>query len=235
MSKPKAVDHESWLKARQELMQKEKEFTRLRDEITQQRQALPWELVEKNYHFETENCRQSLAELFGDCSQLIVYHFMFGPDWEAGCKHCSMFADGYDQTAIHLRNRDVAMITVSRAPLDKLLAYKKRMGWEINWASSENSDFNYDYQVSFTQEALDSGEVYYNYRKTAFPASEAPGISVFFKDDDGKIYHTYSAYARGLDMLIGTYNLLDLAPKGRDEQELPFSMAWIQRHDEYDQ
>jgi len=225
------VSHEEWIAARKELLAKEKEFSRLRDALSEQRRSLPWEKVETPYVFGGPDGQETLADLFDGRSQLIVYHFMFDPAWDEGCKSCSFLADHYDPSTVHLRQRDVTLVTVSRAPLDKLQAFQKRMGWKFKWVSSLGSDFNRDYDVSFSPEEL--ADVYYNYGMQSFPAPEAPGISVFFKDDDGGIFHTYSSYARGLDMFLGTYHLLDIVPKGRDEDGLSFTMEWIRHHDRY--
>jgi predicted dithiol-disulfide oxidoreductase (DUF899 family) len=194
---------------------------------------MPWEKLDKEYLFDTESGSQGLSGLFNGKSQLIVYHFMFGPDWEEGCPSCSFWADNYDKIVIHLNQRDISLVAISRSPLKKLLAYKKRMDWTVDWVSSLESDFNQDYQVSFTKEQLDQGEIYYNYHMTSFPSTEAPGLSVFYKDENDDIYHTYSCYARGLDMLNNAYHLMDLTPKGRDEDALSFPMAWVRRHDSY--
>lgn len=226
------VSYSEWLEARQQLLEQEKKFTQLREELARLRRALPRVKLDKNYMFDTTSGEKSLAELFGDNSQLIVYHFMFGPDWEEGCPSCSFWADNYNGLDIHLQHRDTRLIAVSRAPLDKLQAYRERMGWSFEWASSLKSDFNFDMRVSFTPEQLAAGEVEYNYRKTVFPSSEAPGVSVFSKEDD-EVFHTYSAYARGLDAFNGAYQLLDLTPHGRAEDALDFTMAWIRRHDQY--
>ena len=233
MKKRKVVSREEWLEARQRHLAREKEFTRMRDELTQHRQELPWVKVEKDYEFRGSGGTETLADLFGDHSQLIVYHFMFHPDWTQGCKSCSLLADNYQGSPVHLAARDVAFVTISRAPLEKLHAYRERMGWDFKWVSSANTDFNRDFHVSFSDEELESAEAYYNYRKGGFPVSEGPGLSVFCKEQDGSIYHTYSCYGRGLDLLIGTYNFLDLVPRGRDEDELPYGMAWIRHHDRY--
>ena len=233
MQPNRVVDSEQWLEARKQLLQREKEFSRLRDDLSRQRRELPWQKVEKPYVFEGPNGKESLADLFDGRSQLIVYHFMFGPDWSEGCKSCSLLADHYDPAIVHLEQRDVTMVTASRAPLASLEAFKKRMGWSFKWVSSLGSDFNWDYDVSFTPEALEKKELYYNYSKGFFPSEEGPGLSVFAKDGDGEVYHTYSTFARGLDILIGAYNLLDLTPKGRDEQDLPYGMAWVRHHDRY--
>lgn len=228
------VSQDQWLAARQALLAKEKEFTRARDELSRQRRQLPWVKVDKNYVFDTPNGKQSLADLFGGRSQLIVYHFMLGPGWVQGCPSCSYLADHFDGAAIHLAQRDVTLLVASRAPLAEIDAYKKRMGWRFEWVSSFGSDFNHDFQVSFTPEEIANGEVYYNYAMGKFPSEEAPGLSAFIKNEASEIFHTYSAYARGLDILVGAYNFLDLAPKGRDEAGLPWTMAWVKRHDEYE-
>lgn len=224
---------EAWLASRKELLQKEKEFTRLRDELSRQRRELPWVKVEKNYIFEGPKGEENLASLFEGRSQLIIYHFMFGPDWKEGCPSCSLVADHFNSIIVHLNARDVSMAAVSRAPLDQLLAFEKRMGWTFKWVSSYGNDFNRDFHVSFTKDEMAKGKVYYNYAMAEFPSDEAPGISVFYKDKSGNIYHTYSAYARGLDILLGAYNFLDMTPKGRDEDALPYTMAWVRHHDRY--
>jgi predicted dithiol-disulfide oxidoreductase (DUF899 family) len=227
------VSQEAWLAARRAHLAKEKEFTRLRDELSAERRALPWTRIEKRYEFEGPDGTQMLAELFDGRSQLIVYHFMFGPGWEQGCPSCSFLADHIDGTLIHLAHRDVTLVAVSRAPLPEIETFRKRMGWRFKWLSSFGSDFNADFHVSFGADELARGEVYYNYGMTSFPSEEGPGASVFYKDPDGAVFHTYSAYARGLDILVGTYNWLDLAPKGRDEAALPWTMAWVRHHDRY--
>jgi len=227
------VSPEEWTKSRKELLRKEKEFTELRDELSRQRRELPWEKVEKDYVFEGPNGKESLADLFDGKSQLIIYHFMFGPGWEQGCPSCSYLADHFDGSLTHLANRDVSFVVVSRAPIEQINAFKKRMGWKFRWVSSFGNDFNYDYHVSFTKEEQANGKVYYNYSVADFPSEEAPGASVFYKNPAGEIFHTYSSFARGLDILVGTYNFLDLAPKGRDEDGLAFTMAWVRHHDRY--
>jgi predicted dithiol-disulfide oxidoreductase (DUF899 family) len=228
----KIVSSDEWLAARKGFLAKEKEFTRLRDELARQRRELPWVKVEKTYVFDGPNGKESLSDLFADRSQLVVDHFMFGPDWPEGCPSCSFWADTYDGAAVHLQHRDASFVVISRAPLEKLEAYKKRMGWDLKWVSSLNNDFNRDYHVSFTPE--EQGTAVYNYKPGGFGSSEAPGISVFVKGADGQIFHTYSCYARGLDTLNGAYQLLDLLPKGRDEHGLPYPMAWVRRHDKYE-
>jgi predicted dithiol-disulfide oxidoreductase (DUF899 family) len=214
---------------------KEKEFTRLRDELSRQRRELPWEKVEKQYVFEGQNGKVTLSELFEKRNQLIVYHFMFGPGWKEGCPSCSYLSDHFDGMAIHLAHRDVTLAVISRAPIAEIEAFKKRMGWRFKWVSSYGSDFNYDYHVSFTPEERAAGKVHYNYELMEFPSDEAPGLSVFTKDATGELFHTYSSYARGLDILVGAYNFLDLVPKGRDEAGLVHSMAWVRHHDRYDE
>jgi predicted dithiol-disulfide oxidoreductase (DUF899 family) len=228
------VSHAEWIEARKKLLAREKEFTRLRDELSRQRRELPWERVEKNYVFEGPRGKETFADLFDHRSQLIVYHFMFGPGWSEGCPSCSYLADHFDGMTIHLAHRDVTFAVVSRAPYAQIAAYKKRMGWRFHWVSSFGTDFNYDYHVSQTEKGKTSGKAEYNYTAMEFPSDERPGASVFYKDGNGEIYHTYSTYARGLDILVGTYNFLDLAPKGRDEAGLKHSMAWVRHHDKYD-
>ncbi|HET7848646.1 MAG TPA: thioredoxin family protein [Pseudolabrys sp.] len=228
------VSQEKWIAARKALLAKEKEFTRARDELSRQRRELPWVRIDKSYVFDTPEGRKTLADLFEGRSQLIVYHFMLGPGWIQGCPSCSYLADHFDGAAMHLAQRDVMLSVVSRAPLAEIEAYKKRMGWRFPWSSSFGNDFNYDFHVSFTKEEMASKKAYYNYAIGEFPSEEAPGMSVFYKNDAGEIFHTYSAYARGLDILVGTYNFLDHAPMGRDEDALPWSMAWVKRHDEYE-
>ncbi|MGZ4731883.1 MAG: DUF899 domain-containing protein [Terriglobales bacterium] len=229
----KVVSQADWLAARKELLKKEKEFTRLRDQLSRQRRELPWEAVEKRYEFDGPKGKQTLSDLFGSKSQLIVYHFMFGPGWKEGCPSCSFLADTFDGAAVHLAQRDVNFVAVSRATLPEIEAFKKRMGWRFNWVSSSGSDFNFDYHVSFSKDDKAKGKVYYNYEMMDFPSEEAPGTSVFYRNRSGEIFHTYSSYARGLDILVGTYNYLDLTPKGRDEDGLPHSMAWVRHHDRY--
>jgi predicted dithiol-disulfide oxidoreductase (DUF899 family) len=235
MQPHKVVSRDEWTVARQALLAKEKELTRQRDHVSQERRRLPWVKVDKEYTFDGPNGRETLSDLFAASGQLLVYHFMFDPSWDEGCKSCSFWADNYQGILTHLRHRDVTLVTISRAPLAKLEAFKQRMGWTFKWVSSFGTDFNYDYHVSFTPAEIDRKEMYYNYRMGHFPASEAPGISVFYKDDTGTIFHTYSCYARGLDMVNGAYHLLDLVPKGRDEAALPYTMAWLRHHDAYDE
>jgi predicted dithiol-disulfide oxidoreductase (DUF899 family) len=231
---PKVVPQAEWLAARKELLRKEKEFTKLRDELSRQRRELPWEKVEKQYVFDGPNGKETLAELFDGKSQLIVYHFMLGPDWKEGCPSCSYLADHFNPSVVHLAARDVRFVAISRAPLPQIEAFKKRMGWSFKWVSSYGSDFNYDYHVSQSKDEVGKSEVYYNYTMEKFPSEERPGASVFYKDAAGDVFHTYSTYARGLDILVGAYNWLDLTPKGRDEEGLAHTMAWVRHHDRYD-
>jgi predicted dithiol-disulfide oxidoreductase (DUF899 family) len=240
MATSKVVTHDEWLAVRKKHLAKEKEFTRLRDQLSKERRDLPSELVEKEYVFEGENGRQTLADIFQGRSQLVVYHAMFNPEtagqdtpWttDAACFVCSFWMDNFTGITLHLNHRDITMAAVSRAPYPKLAAYKTRMGWQFPWYSSAGSDFNFDYRVSFTPEELNAGEVEYNYRRTRWSGSEAPGISVFLKAD-GEIYHTYSTYERGLDMLNVAYHYMDLVPKGRDEDG-DGAGSWVRRRDEY--
>lgn len=230
----KIVSHPDWIAARKALLAKEKEFTRLRDELSRQRRELPWEKVEKTYEFEGPRGKLALAGLFGKRSQLAIYHFMLGPGWKEGCPSCSYLADHFDGMTIHLANRDVTFAVVSHAPYAEIAAFKQRMGWRFPWYSSYASDFNYDFDVSLKPEDEGKEKVYYNYEMMAFPADERPGLSVFVKDAGGAIFHTYSTYARGLDILVGTYNVLDFVPKGRDEAGLKHTMAWVRHHDKYE-
>ena len=228
----KITSHAEWIAARKELLAREKEFTRQRDELSRQRRELPWVKVEKNYIFDGPDGKVTIADLFDGRSQLIVYHFMFDPEWSQGCKSCSFLADHYNPAIAHLNHRDVSMVTISRAPIEKLLAFRERMGWTFKWVSSFDNDFNRDFHVTFTEEEQSRGTANYNYEVKPFPVPEAPGISVFFKDEAGNIFHTYSSYARGLDIFIGAYNLLDIVPKGRDEDGIPI-MSWLRHHDRY--
>jgi len=234
ISNHQVVSREKWVEARKALLDREKELTRQRDEISRQRRELPWVKVEKNYVFDGPKGKEKFADLFDGRSQLIVYHFMLGPGWEEGCPSCSFLMDHVDGTLVHLNARDVTLVAISRAPLPQIEAFKKRMGWRFKWLSSNGNDFNFDYQVSFTKDDIARGNVYYNYDKIpGSPSEELPGISVFYKDASGDIFHTYSSYARGGDLLLGTYNFLDLTPKGRDEDGLAFTMAWVRHHDRY--
>lgn len=227
------VAREEWLSARTAFLAKEKEFTRLRDELSKQRRDLPWVKVDKEYVFDGPGGKETLANLFDKRSQLIIYHFMFSPEWDEGCPHCSHWADNFNGIIVHLNQRDVTMVAVSRASYNKLAAYHKRMGWNFKWLSSFQSDFNFDYHVSFTPEEMSTQKAFYNFTLQDPGDADREGISVFYKDDKGNIFHTYSAYARGIDMMNVDYQYLDLVPKGRDEAgQRPF---WVQRHDEYGQ
>src|SRR5467141_1151852 len=229
---PKVVSRAEWLEARKELLKKEKEFSRLRDELSRERRGLPWEKVEKTYVFDGPKGKETLADLFGGRSQLAVYHFMFGPGWKEGCPSCSFIADQFDTIALHVAQRDTRLVAVSRATGPEIEAFKKRMGWKFPWVSSFGNDFNYDYHVSFSKEDIASGKAIYNYETSSFPSEEGPGASVFYRKD-GEIFHTYSTYGRGLDMMLNAYNFLDLTSKGRDEDSLPYPMAWVRHHDKY--
>jgi predicted dithiol-disulfide oxidoreductase (DUF899 family) len=234
VGKHRVVSHKAWIEARRKFLAKEKKFTRLRDELAWQRRALPWEKVDKQYVFEGPGGRETLAELFDGRTQLIVYHFMFAPEWNEGCKHCSFWADNFNGPGIHLKHRDVSFVAISRAPLAKLEAFRKRMGWSFKWVSSGQNDFNYDYQASFTPQEIESGAAFYNYSKSDVGVSDREGVSVFYKDQSGAVFHTYSSYARGIDMLNTAYHYLDLAPKGRDEDALEFTQSWVRYHDKYE-
>jgi predicted dithiol-disulfide oxidoreductase (DUF899 family) len=228
----KVVSPEEWLAARKEFLKKEREFTRLRDELSRERRELPWEKVEKKYVFQGRDGTETLADLFDGRSQLLVYHFMFGPGWKEGCPSCSFLADSFDAAALHMAQRDTSFAVISRATLPEIEAFHKRMGWKFKWVSSNGTDFNYDFHVSFSKEERESGKTYYNYASTDFPSEEGPGLSAFSQRGD-EIFHTYSTYARGLDILLPTYNFLDMTAKGRDEDGLPYPMAWIRHHDRY--
>jgi predicted dithiol-disulfide oxidoreductase (DUF899 family) len=235
MTTHNVVSNEQWLQARRALLAREKQLTREHDELARQRRDLPWERVEKSYAFDSPRGKVSLCDLFGAHSQLLIYHFMFGPEWKEGCPSCSYVCDHLDGALPHLAARDVSLMMVSRAPLAKIEAFKKRMGWHFPWVSSFGTDFNYDFHASFKPELKKDGKVDYNYTMQEFPSDEAPGASVFYKDTaTGEIFHTYSTYGRGLDSFVGTYTLLDLVPKGRDEDDLAFDMEWVRYHDRYD-
>ena len=235
MESHRVVSRNQWIEERKALLAREKEFTQLRDQLSHARRDLPWVRVDKDkdYVFDGAGGKQTLAELFAGRQQLIVYHLMFDPSWEEACSRCSFWADNFNGVLVHLNQRDVSLVAISRAPFAKLAAFQKRMGWSFNWVSSFANDFNHDYHVSFAPERLAQSEVIYNYRLVKNSMSERPGISVFYKDPGGTIFHTYSCYARGLDMLNVAYHYLDLTPKGRDEEELPFPMAWVRYHDAY--
>ncbi|HYM20188.1 MAG TPA: thioredoxin family protein [Candidatus Kapabacteria bacterium] len=228
------VSHDEWLNARKAFLLEEKKFTKLRDELNEQRRALPWEKVEKEYIFDTQSGKKTLADLFDGKRQLIVWHFMFGPNDSEGCSHCSLWADTFNGNIVHLRQRDTTMIAISRTTLGKIEAFKARMGWGFTWVSSGNTDFNFDYNASFRPEELAAGKAIYNYQEIAPHGSELHGISTFYKDDKGDIYHTYSTYGRGVDMQNGTYQFLDLTAKGRDEDfSSDHPSSWVRHHDKY--
>ena len=226
----KVVSRDELIAARKELLSKEKELTRLRDQLAAERRALPWVKIEKEYTFDAPEGQRTLAELFEGRRQLLVQHFMFGPGWEQGCPSCSFMADHTDGMNMHLAHRDVTLVAVSRAPLAEIERFRRRMDWQFKWVSSFGSDFNHDFHVSFTPEEQAKGQVYYNYGMQPFECEELPGISVFYKDDAGNVFHTYSTYRRGVEVMMGTYNLLDLTPKGRDERD---AMEWVRHHDRY--
>ena len=228
------VTKDRWIAERKQLLAHEKELTRLRDQLARERRALPWVRIEKNYVFEAPEGRRTLAELFADRRQLMVQHFMFAPGWKQGCPSCSFMADHHDGMIAHLANRDVTLLAVSRAPLADIERFRQRMGWGFKWVSSQANDFNYDFDVSFTPEQQAKGEVYYNFGLRRFPTEEAPGVSVFYKDDAGDVFHTYSTYGRGVEVMMGTYNLLDLVPKGRGERDVGHKMEWVRHHDRYE-
>lgn len=233
MEPHKIVSRQEWTEARKAFLDKEKEFTRARDRLSAERRALPWVKVDKAYVFDTPEGKKTLAELFDGRSQLIVYHFMLGPNWEEGCPSCSFLADHFDGANIHLAQRDVTFVAISRAPLAEIEAFRQRMGWHLPWVSSFTNDFNFDFHVSFKEDEVGK-KAEYNYERQEIDSDEMPGASVFYKDETGGVFHTYSAYARGLDILVGAYNFLDLTPKGRDEAELPWTMAWVRHHDRYE-
>jgi predicted dithiol-disulfide oxidoreductase (DUF899 family) len=233
--KPIVVSPEKWLAARLALLREEKEFTRLQDQMNARRRALPWVKVDPHYQFDSPAGRVSLGDLFGGRSQLIVQHFMLGPGWEEGCKSCSFMMDHFNSMVAHLAARDVSFAAISHAPLAEILPFKQRMGWEVNWVSAHDTTFNRDFHVTFAPEECATGEVYYNYCKQPFPHEEAPGISIFARDTSGAVYHTYSTYGRGVEIVMGTYHMLDLVPKGRDEAGLEYGMEWLRHHDRYDQ
>jgi predicted dithiol-disulfide oxidoreductase (DUF899 family) len=228
------VAHDAWIAARRALLAKEKAFTRQRDELSRERRALPWERVEKAYAFDGPGGRVTLADLFEGRSQLIIYHFMFNPEADQGCPHCSFWADNFDPIVVHLNHRDVSFAAVSRAPAAKLEQFRQRMGWGFRWVSSDNGDFNYDLGVSFTPEQVRSGAAAYNYAPAAEAYADREGVSVFHRDTAGANHHTYTAYARGIDILNTAYNYLDLVPKGRDEDSLDFTQSWVRYHDRYE-
>jgi predicted dithiol-disulfide oxidoreductase (DUF899 family) len=228
------VSRDRWIAERKALLAREKELTRLRDRIARERRALPWVRLEKNYAFDAPEGRRTLASLFEGRRQLVVQHFMFAPGWEEGCKSCSFMADHIDGAEAHLAQRDVSLLVVSRAPLADIERFRRRMGWKFKWVSAHGSDFNHDFGVAFTPEEIAKGEVYYNYVMQPFPHEEAPGVSVFYRDAAGDVFHTYSTYGRGVEVMMGAYSLLDLTPKGRDEDKLSYTMEWVRHHDRYE-
>ncbi len=230
----RVVSRDEWVAERKTLLAHEKELTRLRDQIARERRALPWVRIDKNYVFDAPEGRRTLAELFEGRRQLLVQHFMFAPGWEQGCPSCSFMADHSDGMNVHLAHRDVTLVAVSRAPLAEIERFRQRMGWQFKWVSSHGSDFNYDFGVSFTPEEVAKGKLYYNYGTWPFAYEEWPGISVFYKDDAGEVFHTYSTYGRGVEVMMGTYNMLDLTPKGRDERDVEHKMEWVRHHDRYE-
>lgn len=232
MAKHRIVSHEEWLLERKRFLAKEKELTRLRDELSRERLQLPWERVEKTYAFETDQGRQTLADLFGDNNQLMVYHLMYAPEWEISCKSCAFWADNFNGIVPHLAQHGVAFAAISRAPLAKLQKQAREFGWHFPWVSSLD-DFNYDYHVSFRQETLDRDEAYYNYDTIKVGGTDYPGVSAFFKDDTGEVYHTYSAYSRGIDGFNAAYQYLDAAPLGRNEGGLTYPMQWVKHRIAY--
>jgi len=228
------VSRDRWIAERRALLAREKELTRLHDQIARERRALAWVRIDKDYVFDTPEGPRTLAELFEGRRQLVVQHFMFGPGWEQGCKSCSFMADHIDGAKLHVEQRDVTLLVVSRAPLADIERFRERMGWQFKWVSSHGSDFNHDFHVSFTPEEMAKGEVDYNYRMQPFGTEEAPGISVFYKDDAGDVFHTYSTYGRGVELMMGAYDFLDLTPMGRDEDRLGYTMEWVRHHDRYE-
>jgi len=232
--KPKIVAADQWLASRLALLREEKQFTKLQDRLNRRRRSLPWVKIEKDYVFTSPKGRVTLAGLFAGHSQLVVQHFMLGSGWEEGCKSCSFMMDHFAPTVPHLAARDIAFAAVSRAPLAEILPFKKRMGWEVNWVSAHGTDFNLDFHVSFTPEEMAAGKARYNYRSFEPPFEELPGVSVFAKDGTGAVYHTYSTYGRGVEFIMGAYRVIDLVPKGRDEEGLEYGMEWVRHHDRYD-
>ena len=228
------VAGDRWLTERKALLSREKELMRLHDQVARERRALPWERVDRPYVFDTPQGRRTLAELFDGRRQLLVQHFMLGPDWAQGCPSCSFMADHADGMNVHLAQRDISFVAISRAPLAQIQRFRERMGWRFDWVSSHGSDFNHDFGVSFTPEELASGQVDYNYRMQPFPAEEAPGLSVFYRDDAGDVFHTYSTYGRGVEVMMGAYPMMDLVPRGRGERDVPHKMAWVRHHDRYE-
>lgn len=228
------VSRDQWVAERKTLLVREKELTCLRDQIARERRALPWVRVDKDYVFDTPDGRRTLAELFEGRRQLLVQHFMFAPGWDQGCPSCSFMADHNDGMNVHLAHRDVTLVAVSRATLPEIERFRRRMGWQFKWASSHASDFNYDFCVSFTPEQVAKGTIHYNYGTWPHAYEEWPGVSAFYKDDAGVVFHTYSTYGRGVEVMMHTYNMLDLMPKGRDERDVQYKMEWLRHHDRYE-
>lgn len=231
--KPNIATAENWLSARLELLDAEKDLVRRSDEVARKRRQLPWVRVDKAYTFDTLDGECTLADLFERRSQLMVQHFMFGPGWKQGCPSCSFMADHTDGMNVHLASRDVTFVAISRAPLDEIERFRRRMGWKFKWVSSFGSDFNYDFHVSFASEKQKRAQVFYNFGTRPFECEELPGISAFCKDDAGDVFHTYSTYGRGVEVMMGTYRLLDLTSKGRAERDVDNKMEWVRHHDRY--
>jgi len=229
----RVVSRQQWLAERKQLLAREKELTRLGDQIARERRALPWVRMEQDYVFDTPDGRRPLADLFDGRRQLVMQHFMLAPGWEQGCKSCSYMADHTDATLVHLAHRDTAFVAVSRAPLSEIERFRQRMGWKFPWVSSSGTTFNQDFHVSFTADEMASGKADYNFGSQP-PGEEMPGVSAFYKDDAGEVFHTYSTYGRGVEVMMHTYRLLDLTPRGRDEDGLEFTMAWVRHHDRYE-
>lgn len=232
---PPVVSPEAWLAARRELLLEEKKLLRLQDQLAARRRELPWVRIDHAYVFAGPAGPVTLADLFAGRSQLVIQHFMLGPGWEQGCKSCSFMMDHFNAAAVHLPARDTAFAAISHAPISEILPFTQRMGWNVNWVSAHGTTFNQDFHVSFSEAEMATGEVYYNYGKRPFPVEEAPGVSVFAKADDGTVYHTYSTYGRGVEFIMGTYHILDLTPKGRDEEGMEYGMEWLRHHDRYEQ
>jgi len=228
------VSSDRWVAERRQLLAREKELMHLKDQIARERRALPWERVEKIYTFDALEGTRTLADLFEGRRQLMVQHFMFAPGWEEGCKSCSFMADHTDGMNVHLAHRDITFVAISRAPLGELERFRRRMGWQFKWVSSFGSSFNYDFRVSFTPEEVAKGKLDYNYGDWPMAYDEWPGVSVFYKDDVGEVFHTYSTFGRGVEVMMGTYSLLDLTPKGRDERDVAYKMEWLRHHDRYE-
>ena len=235
LGNPRVVSRDQWVAERKTLLAREKELTRLRDGIARERRALPWVGIDKDYVFEAPQGPRTLASLFDGRRQLLVQHFMLAPGWEQGCPSCSFMADHADGMTVHLAHRDVTFVAVSRAPLAEIERFRRRMGWKFTWVSSHGTDFNYDFRVSFTPEEVTRGNLNYNYGEWPLSSEEWPGVSAFYKNDAGEIFHTYSTYGRGVEVMMGTYNMLDLMPKGRDERDVDHKMEWVRHHDRYEQ